>query len=110
MTSSDEPFGTIESAQQFLALLSEKIDEAADEVRRELTVCTTPEEERRKEAWQLVLYTMTKLSSHIRNGRRLMNDLRTLRNLLHRNSHPEHIDAAQMVPAAPGALGRPANE
>ena len=81
------PFDTIESAQEFLALLGEQVDRALDEVRGELVSITDGREERRRDAWQLVMYKVTKLSAHIAASRRLLNDLRTLRNLLHRNTH-----------------------
>lgn len=86
MSSDDRPFTTIESAQEFLALLAEAIDEALDSARAERRACGDGHLERRAEAWQLVDYTLTKLSSNVKSSRRLMNDLRTLRNLLERTS------------------------
>jgi hypothetical protein len=86
MSSDDRPFNTIESAQQFLALLAEAVDEALEEARAERQACRDNNLERRAEAWQLVAYTLTRLSSNVTSSRRLMNDLRTLRNLLERRS------------------------
>jgi hypothetical protein len=80
---SEAPFTTIESAQEFLALLGATIDEAIEDVRREIAACTD-NQHRRRDAWQVVLYSTTKLASHVTASRRLLNDLRTLRNLLHR--------------------------
>jgi hypothetical protein len=82
MSSDDRPFSTIESAQEFLVLLTHAIDEALDAARAEHRACNEEQLERRAEAWQLVAYTLTRLSSHVTNSRRLMNDLRTMRNLL----------------------------
>ena len=92
MTSDDRPFNTIESAQEFLALLSEAVDEALEEARAEHRACTENELARRAEAWQLVTYTLTRLSSQVTSSRRLMNDLRTLRNVLERKSAIGHPD------------------
>ena len=88
MTNSDRPFSTIESAHEYLSILSEQIAEVMNDVRCEIS-STAREQERRAEAWQTVLYTLTKLSFHTANSRRLVNDLRTLRNLLYRTSDPE---------------------
>jgi hypothetical protein len=100
MKHTEGPFGTIESAQEYLSLLSQGIDEAADEVREALTVCTDRKEARRGEAWRLVLYTLTKLSSHVTASRRLLNDLRTLRNLLQRQAGVEPAETEVTVTAA----------
>ena len=89
MTASEGPFSTIESAHEFLSLLAEQIDEALAEARLELADCPAGQPGRRTEAWQLVIYTMTKVSFHVTTSRRLMNDLRTLRNLLHRTGPME---------------------
>lgn len=96
------PFTSIESAHEFLALLGETIDEALDEVQQELTACTTRGQQvgaarrqippREVDAWRVVLFTTSKLRTHVAASRRLLNDLRTLRNLLHRQ---------QGVPAPP---------
>jgi hypothetical protein len=82
MSSDDRPFSTIESAQEFLALLADAIDEALESAGAERHACSADNLERRAEAWQLVAYTLTRLSSHVTSSRRLMNDLRTMRNLM----------------------------
>lgn len=89
MTTSERPFRTIESAHQFLSLLNEQIDDVMNEVRGEIAANSTHNRERQVEAWQVVLYTLTKLSSHTASSRRLVNDLRTLRNLLQRTGDRE---------------------
>jgi hypothetical protein len=86
MIRSHASFSTIESAQEFLALLSETIDEALDDVRQELSACTDRPPRRQTEAWQLVFYTTTRLATHVAASRRLLNDLRTLRNLMRRHN------------------------
>ena len=83
MSHIEKPFGTIENTQEFLSILSDKIDEILDEARREQSAYTLQKQARRAQAWQLVLYTTMKLSCHIGNSRKLLNDLTALRNLLH---------------------------
>lgn len=87
------PFHSIESAHEFLALLGETIDDALVEVQQELTACTMRRQTRQVDAWRLVLYTTTKLGTQVAASRRLLNDLRTLRNLLHRQPAPDERPA-----------------
>jgi hypothetical protein len=97
MTDSNRPFSTIESAHEFLALLGETIDDALHEVREELEACSGPQQQRKIDALQVVFYTTTKLSSHVATSRRLLNDLRTLRNLLQRNNEAAGVRAAKIA-------------
>lgn len=85
MAHNDAPFSTIENAHEFLGFLGEAIDEAIAEVQRELAACGR-QQERQVDAWRVVLHTTTKLSGHVTASRRLLNDLRTLRNLLNRTA------------------------
>ena len=86
MSDNDKPFGTIESTQKFLSVLSGKIDEVLADARRELSASMALQRRKNAQAWQVVLYTTTKLSSHIEDSRRLMSDLLTVREFLHGNS------------------------
>lgn len=104
MNERQTPFGTIESAHEFITLLGEQIEEALSEARLELSACTERASERRVEAWQLIVYTLTRLSSHVAKSRMLLNDLRTLRNLLHRTGAADRPAAAD-VEHRPAALG-----
>ena len=85
MIRTEAPFHSIESAQEFLALLGETIDDALDEVQQELAACTMRQQQRQVDAWRIVLFTTSRLGTHVASSRRLLNDLRTLRNLLHRD-------------------------
>ena len=100
MTKSDRPFTTIESAHEYLSLLSEQIAEVTNDVMGEIATATDRKQERRAEAWQTVLYTLTKLSFNTASSRRLVNDLRTLRNLLNRTTDPE----SEPMSEVPGSL------
>ena len=86
MSDGDDPFGTLENTQEFLSLLSEKIQQVLDEARRELSACAGHRQAQQVQAWQIVLYTTMKLSSHIANSRRLMSDLDRLREFLWANN------------------------
>lgn len=76
----ETPFENIESAQQFVELLHEAIEEARQEVEGEVG---RPQPQRRLQALQLVSYNLAKLSLHMETSRRILNDLRTLRRLLY---------------------------
>ncbi len=78
----ETPFDNIESAQQFVELLAEAIEEARREVEADIARATTAEADRRKQALQLVAYNLAKLSAHMATSRRILNDLRSLRRLL----------------------------
>jgi hypothetical protein len=106
MTNSDRPFSTIESAHEYLSALSEQINEIVNDIRGEISTSSALKQERRTEAWQTVLYTLTKLSFHTANSRRLVNDLRTLRNLLNRTSDPETEPSEVPGSSQPEAEGR----
>lgn len=76
----EEQFESLESAQDFVALLAETVAEAKRELegdlQRELT------SSRRRDALRLATYNLARLESHLYRSRRILNDLRTLRRLL----------------------------
>ena len=71
-------FDTIESAQEFLALLREAVEEAKLTAGSDITQT----EGRNLDALRIVLYKLEKLEQHLKASGRLLNDLRTLRRLL----------------------------
>jgi hypothetical protein len=82
----ETPFENIESAQQFVELLAEAIEEARRDVEADIA---REQPERRMQALQLVSYNLAKLSLHIGTCHRLLNDLRSLRRLLLEERKPE---------------------
>lgn len=76
------PFETIESAQEFLALLREAVDDARSNVGADMIAETNLGSTRRLDALRLVSYKLEKLEQHLKASGRLLNDLRTLRRLL----------------------------
>ncbi|HTS08605.1 MAG TPA: hypothetical protein VMP68_23760 [Candidatus Eisenbacteria bacterium] len=71
-------FDTIESAQEFLTLLREAVEEAKLTAENDVTQT----EGRNLDALRMVLYKLEKLEQHLKVSGRLLNDLRTLRRLL----------------------------
>lgn len=96
------PFDTIESAQDYVDLLLEAIEETRRDVGAEIRLSAGPGGERRAQALQLVALNLNKLSSHVTKSRRVLNDLRTLRRLLleERKPLPEHEVEARVAGAA----------
>ena len=73
------PFESIESAQEYVALLIEQVGDVEASVLED--VRATPES-RRLEALQLVCYKLSQLKMHLTSSGRMLNDLRALRRLL----------------------------
>ena len=78
----DTPFDNIESAQEYLGLLAQALDEAVASIEEESALAVSEKAARREEALRLVAFKLAKLSGHISESRRILNDLRTLRRLL----------------------------
>ncbi len=78
----ERPFDNIESAREYLALLSRELDTAKQDTLADIAREADSQMPRRREALRIVLYTLEKLEQHIKVSRRLLNDLRTLRRLL----------------------------
>ncbi len=80
--SCDSPFPDIESAQEYLGLLSETLGEAIEFVAGSIPATPDGSDGRQTDALRLVAYKLDKLSQHISQSRRLLKDLRALRRLL----------------------------
>jgi hypothetical protein len=111
MHNNDRPFETIEDTQEFLSVLSDKIAEVVADARREFKLHRF--ELQQAQAWQVVIYSATKLSSHIANSRKIMSDLSTLRTALHVTPGAEHtpsaaatVNPAMLYPGAPAVESR----
>ena len=78
----ETPFDNIENAQDYLALLSQALEEASNNAEADISGEINSQTARRRDALRLVLYKLEKLEQHIKASRRLLNDLRTLRRLL----------------------------
>jgi len=78
----ETPFDNIESAQEYLALLSRALEEAKQNAEADIVREANSQIPRRRDALRLVLYKLEKLEQHLKTSLRLLNDLRTLRRLL----------------------------
>jgi hypothetical protein len=82
MSDMENPFGSIESAQEFLGLLSEAIEEAIHDVGDDRKAGQQQEQARRVEALNLALYKLKSLQDHVDKSLRLLKDLHSLRRIL----------------------------
>jgi hypothetical protein len=78
----ETPFDTIESAEQFVKLLIEAIEESRRDVDAEIALLEGNHSGRSKKALQLVSANLAKLSQYMTTSRRILYHLRTLRRLL----------------------------
>jgi len=77
------PFGTIESAHEYVTLLLQAVGETAANLGEDLHRTPSAGAARHREAFQLVAYKLEQLRFHVATSGRLLNDLRTLRRMLH---------------------------
>jgi hypothetical protein len=82
MSDMQNPFDSIESAQDFMGLLSEAIEEAIRDVEDDRKAGEKEGQERRVEALNLALYKLKSLDQHVDKSRRILKDLRSIRRLL----------------------------
>jgi len=78
----ETPFDSLEGSHEYVAMLAEAIAEAHRDVQADIAAAEKEGAERRQQGLLLVSYNLAKLELHIRNSRRILNDLRTLRRLL----------------------------
>jgi hypothetical protein len=79
----DDPFGTIESAHDFVTLLTAAISQAKEELQVDVDrESASADVSRRVDALRIALYNVEKLELHLNRSGRILNDLRTLRRLL----------------------------
>ncbi len=78
----ETPFESIESAEQFLGLLIEAIEESKHDVDADIALADGNRSGRSKKALQLVSANLAKLNQHMITGRRILGHLRALRRLL----------------------------
>jgi hypothetical protein len=83
MKAADEtPFDSVEGAHEYLGLLSDAIGDAKREVESDIQQAADPKFQRRLDALRLVHFKLEKLEQHVKGGRRILNDLRSLKRLL----------------------------
>ena len=78
----ETPFENIESAEQFVELLIEAIEESRHDVDADIGLSEGNGSGRSKKALQLVSANLAKLNQYMTRSRRILSHLRTLRRLL----------------------------
>ena len=78
----DQPFESIESAQEYMALLANTALEALVELRHDRDQAVRDGQARTAQAIDLAIFKLTNLGCLIFKSRRMLNDLRTLRRLI----------------------------
>ena len=87
-TKSTVLFDTIESAQEYLGLLAQALLESQEAIEADISAHVDSATPRRLDALKLIVYNLEKLSVHMTRSHRILNDLRTLRRLLHEERRP----------------------
>jgi len=100
---SEKPFDSIESAYEFLRILCETVAEARQEIEGNIQRESTSKSSRRLDAMRIAYYSVEKLEFHIHCGRRILNDLRSLRRLL----FEERAAPKVAIPPKPVATATP---
>ncbi|HMK29862.1 MAG TPA: hypothetical protein VK473_09290 [Terriglobales bacterium] len=93
------PFDSIESAYDFLDLLSEVVVETKKTINEDVQGESSSKAPRRLDALRLAFYNLEKLELHLNRSVRILNDLRSLRRLLFEERKPS-VPAAKPVPEA----------
>lgn len=75
-------FDSIESAHEFVALLTDAVADSKREIEADAQREVALNFPRRLEALRLALYNLEKLHQHLSKSRRILNDLRSVRRLL----------------------------
>ncbi len=78
----DTPFDSVESAQVYVALLREAVEEAHGDVVDDIAAAAAGGRMRHLEALRLVDHKLAQLGAHLRASSRILNDLRMLRRIL----------------------------
>jgi hypothetical protein len=86
-------FECIESAQEYLALLAQTVLEAKQDNELDIDSKASTGRLRHVEALRMISYNLEKLERHVKMSRRILNDLRTLRRLLHQERQSSKIAA-----------------
>lgn len=92
MSDTRNPFDSIESAREFMGLLSEAIEEAIHDVAEDRKAGQQEHQPRRVEALNLALYKLKLLDQHVAKSLRILKDLHSIRRIL--VGEPAEADAA----------------
>ena len=79
----ETPFDSIENAQQYIRLLGEAVAEAKRDIDEEIVLATQRTAHSQVRALRVVDYNLEKLQRYLSVSGRTLNDLRSLRRLIH---------------------------
>jgi len=98
----ETPFDSIENAQQYIRLLAEAVAEAQHDIDDEIILSIDRLSHRRVQALRMVEYNLKKLQRYLSASCRTLNDLRSLRRLLHEErAATNRTESHQAVRTAP---------
>jgi hypothetical protein len=78
----DLPFGSIESAHEFMDVLANTIMDVMKELNHHQKAAVRDSEDRRVQAIELAQYKLKMLNCYVHKSRRTLNDLRMIRRLI----------------------------
>src|ERR1051326_6905564 len=78
----DNPFDSIESAQEYLRLLESEVESVRSDIAQDTEEAVRNRAERRLDALHIVDYKLKQLSEKLVGSLRILNDLRMLQRLL----------------------------
>jgi len=81
-TPAENQFDSLESAYQYIAVLTDVLEDTRGDIVEETALAAQAGAMRRIDALQLVAYKLEQLRHHLDGSRRLLNDLRMLRRVL----------------------------
>ena len=99
----DTPFESIESAHEFVKVLTESIHEAQRELQSDVQREAGSNFQRRLDALLVAEYSLKKLEFHMNRSLRILNDLRTLRRLLFEERNPGAFKKQVMAGGEPAS-------
>lgn len=78
----EQPFDSIESAQEFMHILAQTALDAMTELSRDRADALLKGQMRRAQAIDLAIFKLKRLGCHVHQGSRMLNDLRIIRRLI----------------------------
>ena len=91
----EQPFDSIESAQEYLTILAATILDEMKELKRDHELALRDGHDRRAQAIDLAIFKLKTLGCYVHKSRRSLNDLRMLRRLiLNERLTVEHVLAS----------------
>jgi pyridoxal biosynthesis lyase PdxS len=98
----ENPFDSIENAQEYLRLLASEVETVRNDIRRDVDEAARERAARRLDALHVVDYKLKQLALQLGASRQILSDLRKLRRLL-----VSDRDAVAVAGPAPAGTGLP---